>query len=104
MRKFWIDELPQLIHFLRGDLSLVGVRALSDHYYSLYPNDVKRLRNKFKPGLVPPYYADMPKSFNDIVDSERNYLQRKERHPFITDIRYLFKAVYNIVFKHARSQ
>jgi lipopolysaccharide/colanic/teichoic acid biosynthesis glycosyltransferase len=104
MRKFWIDELPQLIHFLRGDLSLVGVRALSDHYYSLYPEDVKQLRNKFKPGLVPPYYADMPKSFNEIVESERNYLIQKERHPFITDIRYLFKAVYNIVFKHARSQ
>lgn len=103
MRKLWIDELPQLVDFLRGDLSLVGVRALSEQYYNLYPEDVKRLRSNFKPGLIPPYYADMPKSFDEIVDSERNYFLRKRKHPFRTDIKYFFKAVYNIIFKHARS-
>jgi lipopolysaccharide/colanic/teichoic acid biosynthesis glycosyltransferase len=104
MRKLWIDELPQVVNFLRGDLSLVGVRALSEHYYSLYPQDVKQLRSKFKPGLVPPYYADMPKSFDEIIASERNYFLQKQKHPFITDIKYFFKASYNIIFRHARSQ
>jgi lipopolysaccharide/colanic/teichoic acid biosynthesis glycosyltransferase len=104
MRKLWIDELPQLVDFLRGDLSLVGVRALSEQYYSLYPEDVKQLRSIFKPGLVPPYYADMPKSFDEIVSSERDYFLRKQKHPFITDIKYFFKAFYNIIFKQARSQ
>ena len=36
-RKLWIDELPQIYNWLRGDISLVGVRALSKHYFSLYP-------------------------------------------------------------------
>lgn len=77
MRRMWIDELPQLYNFLRGDLAFIGVRALSPHYFSLYPDDVKQLRIKFKPGLVPPYYADMPKSFEEIVESERRYLLKR---------------------------
>jgi lipopolysaccharide/colanic/teichoic acid biosynthesis glycosyltransferase len=44
LRKLWIDELPQFINFFKGELSLVGVRALSDHYFQLYPKDVQELR------------------------------------------------------------
>ena len=35
MRRFWIDELPMLVNLFRGDLKLVGVRPLSQHYFSL---------------------------------------------------------------------
>jgi lipopolysaccharide/colanic/teichoic acid biosynthesis glycosyltransferase len=103
-RKFWIDELPQIINFWQGDINLIGVRALSQHYFSLYPQDLQQLRIKFKPGLVPPYYADMPKSFEEIVESERKYLLLKQQKPFQTDIKYFFKAFYNIIFKKARSR
>jgi lipopolysaccharide/colanic/teichoic acid biosynthesis glycosyltransferase len=103
LRKFWLDELPQLFNWLRGDIGLVGVRALSEHYLSLYPSDVQELRKQHRPGLLPPYYADLPKSFEEIVDSERQYLLRKNEQPFITDIVYLKKIFVNIVFKGARS-
>lgn len=103
-RKFWIDELPQFINLLRGDINLVGVRALSEHYFNLYPKDLQEQRIKHKPGLVPPYYADLPKSFEEILESERRYLDQKEKKPVETDIRYFLRAFYNIVFKHARSQ
>ncbi len=102
-RRLWLDELPQLINYLRGDLSLVGVRALSEHYFNLYPEDVQNLRIKTKPGLIPPYYADMPEDFDAIVESERIYLERKLKKPFTTDVIYFCKAIYNIVFKRARS-
>jgi lipopolysaccharide/colanic/teichoic acid biosynthesis glycosyltransferase len=104
LRKLWLDELPQLVNFVRGDVSIFGVRALSEHYFSLYPKDVQDLRIKTKPGLIPPFYADMPKSFDEIVESERRYLHKKLKHPFRTDFEYFFRAVYNIVFKGARSQ
>ncbi|EHO40192.1 sugar transferase [Caldithrix abyssi DSM 13497] len=104
MRRLWIDELPQLYNFLRGDLSLIGVRALSPHYFSLYPDDVKEMRIKFKPGLVPPYYADMPNSFEEIVESERRYLLKKMQSPFLTDCQYFTKAMFNILFRNARSR
>ncbi len=104
MRRLWLDELPQLYNFLRGDLALFGVRALSPHYFSLYPDDVKEMRIKFKPGLVPPYYADMPSSFEEIVDSERRYLLKKMESPIRTDIVYFSKAMFNIIFRNARSK
>ncbi|MBN1542875.1 sugar transferase [candidate division KSB1 bacterium] len=102
-RRCWIDELPQLINYLRGDVQIFGVRALSEHYFSLYPDDVKEMRIRFKPGLVPPYYADMPKNLNEIIVSERRYLHKKLAHPLRTDWNYFWRAVYNIVFRHARS-
>lgn len=103
MRAMWIDELPQFINFFRGEVSLVGVRALSEHYFSLYPEDMKELRLKVKPGLLPPFYADLPTTFEEIVDSERRYIQSKMRHPLRTDWRYFWRSVWNILIKRARS-
>lgn len=103
MRSLWIDELPQFLNFFAGELSLVGVRALSEHYFSLYPPDMQELRLKVKPGLLPPFYADMPKTFDDIVESERRYLLQKLEKPFVTDWNYFWKSVWNILVKRARS-
>ncbi len=103
-RKFFLDEIPQLINYFRGDVNLVGVRALSDQYFNLYPKEAQELRIQFKPGLVPPYYADMPNSLEEIVASEKRYLEQKIAHPLTTDIRYFTKAFYNIIFKKARSR
>ena len=96
--------MDQIVNFFQGDLNLVGVLALSQHYFGLYPKELQELRTKFKPGLIPPYYADMPKTFDEIIESERQYLNNKQTHPFSTDVRYFFKAMYNIVIKRARSQ
>ncbi len=104
LRALWIDELPQLYNLIRGDVTLVGVRALSGQYFSLYPKDMQKLRVQFKPGLIPPFYADMPKSFDEIVESERRYLLKKKERPFRTDMEYLAKAFYNIVLRGARSK
>jgi lipopolysaccharide/colanic/teichoic acid biosynthesis glycosyltransferase len=103
MRKLWIDELPQFLNFFAGELTLVGVRALSEHYFSLYPPDMQELRLRVKPGLLPPFYADMPKTFEEIVESERRYLVQKMEHPIRTDWRYFWKSVWNIFIKRARS-
>ncbi|MFA7057838.1 MAG: sugar transferase, partial [Candidatus Cloacimonadales bacterium] len=102
-RKLWIDELPQFINLFKGELNLVGVRALSEHYFSLYPEDVRILRVQVKPGLLPPFYADMPKSFEEIVESERKYLEQKIKRPVWTDFKYFWLVLWNIVVKKARS-
>jgi lipopolysaccharide/colanic/teichoic acid biosynthesis glycosyltransferase len=104
LRKLWIDELPMLINFIKGDLKLVGVRPLSQHYISLYSEELRESRKKFKPGLVPPFYVDMPKSLDEIMKSELKYMRAYEKHPFRTDIKYFFGAAYNIIFKKARSK
>jgi lipopolysaccharide/colanic/teichoic acid biosynthesis glycosyltransferase len=103
MRRTWLDELPMVYNWLRGDVKLVGVRPLSSHKLSLYPHRVRALRRRHKPGLVPPFYADLPESFSELVESEARYLQTYERHPKRTDLKYLFRAAYNIVIRGVRS-
>lgn len=102
-RKFWLDEVPMFINLFKGQMKLIGVRPLSSHYLGLYPNHLKELRAQTKPGLVPPFYADMPETLEDIFASEEAYIVSYLKNPISTDIRYFFKAAYNILFKRARS-
>jgi len=103
-RRFWIDELPMLFNWLKREMKLVGVRPLSEQYFLLYPDELQELRIKTKPGLVPPYYADMPKGLDEILESERKYLESYRKNPIKTDIRYFFKAFKNITLLGARSR
>jgi len=103
MRKLWIDELPMLYNWFKGDLQLVGVRPLSKHYLNLYTPELQELRKKVKPGLVPPFYADMPKTLEEIMASEERYIKAYKEKPFSTQWRYFWKCFYNIFFKKARS-
>ncbi len=102
-RKFWIDELPMIINLVKGDLKIVGVRPLSLQKFNMYPKNVQELRTQFKPGLVPPFYADLPKSLDELIESEISYLNQYSKSPFLTDIKYFYKAFVNILFKGARS-
>jgi lipopolysaccharide/colanic/teichoic acid biosynthesis glycosyltransferase len=102
-RKIWLDEFPMLVNYLRGDMKLVGVRPLSKHYFELYRKEVQERRIKYKPGLVPPFYADMPADLEAIQASELNYLDHFDKHPFLTDFRYFWKSWWNILFRKARS-
>lgn len=103
MRRFWLDEMPMLYNWLKGEMKLVGVRPLSRHYFSLYSKELQEKRIRHKPGLIPPYYADLPETLEEIQTSELMYLDAYENKPFKTDWIYFWKALYNIIFKHARS-
>jgi hypothetical protein len=103
LRKYWLDELPMLFNLLKGEVKLVGVRPLSQQYLKLYRDDLRQLRLAHKPGLIPPFYADLPKTLQEIMDSEERYLRAYERAPLATDFRYFWRALYNIVVGSARS-
>lgn len=104
MRKFWIDELPMFWNWLKGELKIVGVRPLSKHKFYTYPEYLQKKRIRYKPGLIPPYYADLPQTPDEFFESENRYLDAYEKHPIRTDLRYFFSAVYNIVIRGERSQ
>lgn len=103
MRKVWLDELPMIINVLRGEIKIVGVRPLSKHYFSLYPAELQKKRVKTKPGLIPPFYYDLPKTLDEVIASELKYLEAYEKSPFRTDWNYFWRAMYNIFIKKARS-
>ena len=103
LRAFWIDELPMLYNLIKGELKLVGVRPLSKHYLSLYSKELIELRSHFKPGLVPPFYLDLPDNLNEIIASETRYLHAYNDTPIQTNFKYFFGALKNIVIKKVRS-
>lgn len=104
VRRFWIDELPMIYNFIKGEMKLVGVRPVSAQYLSLYDSEVVRLRTSVKPGLIPPFYADMPETLEEIQESEVRYIRQWQEKPLRTDFIYLFKALRNIVVCGARSK
>ncbi len=104
MRTFWIDELPMLINLIKGELKLFGVRPLSRQYFNLYTSELQKRRIRYKPGLIPPFYVDKPETLEEIMASEIKYLDAYDRHPFLTDFKYFFKAIFNIIFKKYRSK
>lgn len=51
LRKYSLDELPQLVNVLKGDISLVGPRPLLMQYLELY-NSRQMRRHEVKPGIT----------------------------------------------------
>jgi lipopolysaccharide/colanic/teichoic acid biosynthesis glycosyltransferase len=52
IRKYSIDELPQLINVLTGDMSIVGPRPLPTYETAEFPEIAQRRRMSVKPGLT----------------------------------------------------
>ncbi len=102
MRKYWLDELPNLINLLKGEMKLFGVRPISRHYFNLYSEEFQEYRKKFKPGLIPPVYVEIPKSVKETEQIEKRYLQAYEKLPLWTDIKYFWKFIINVLFKGVR--
>lgn len=104
LRKYWLDEFPQLLNLLKGEMKLVGPRPVSTTYFNLLDENLKNTRTKIKPGCIPPYVClNMKSSKEDVLKAENIYLNNYNKKPFRTDIVYLVKALINIVFNGKRS-
>ncbi len=51
IRKTSLDEIPQLLNVIKGDMSLIGPRPLLPEYLDLY-NDFQKRRHEVKPGIT----------------------------------------------------
>jgi len=52
LRTSKINELPQLINILKGDMSIVGPRPVMQKSFAAYPDDVKKVIYNVRPGLT----------------------------------------------------
>jgi len=91
LRSTSLDELPELLNVLKGDMSFIGPRPLLVRYLPLY-NERQRRRHEVKPGITG--YAQV-NGRNAISWEEKfeNDIWYVENISFWTDIKILFKTV-----------
>jgi lipopolysaccharide/colanic/teichoic acid biosynthesis glycosyltransferase len=103
LRKYWIDEIPQLINVMKLEMKLVGLRPVSEYYFNELDQFQKERRLEQKPGCIPPYIAfNMGSSKDQVLKAEEMYLNMKKSKPFTTDTRVFFMAIKNIFFSKKR--
>ena len=101
LRKYYLDEIPQLFQVLSGTLNLVGLRPISEVFMKQYPVDIIEKRVKFKPGVLPVTATEKINSLQDIFERERIYIESRNKSMF-TDMKYLLK-ILAYIFRGNRS-
>ncbi len=113
LRRFKIDELPQLYNVLKGDMSLVGPRPEVIRYVEWYKEDYERILS-VRPGITDissMTFRNEESILQGSDDPERYYvhvllpekmrLAREyiQKVSFFYDVRLIFKTLYKIVFQ-----
>jgi lipopolysaccharide/colanic/teichoic acid biosynthesis glycosyltransferase len=90
LRRTSVDELPQLINVLRGDMSLVGPRPEEESVVALY-DERQRSRLAIKPGITGPMqvYGRSDLTFEERLAMERDYLDNLS---LLTDLAILLRT------------
>lgn len=111
LRKSKLDELPQLLNVIKGDMSLVGPRPELRYYIDMYTEREMPILD-LKPGITD--WASMTnfeqfKGFTEAEDPDKYYLEivrplklklqlyYRNNHSFFEDIKCLFWTVYKVV-------
>ena len=79
LRRTKLDELPQLLDVVRGDMSLVGPRPEVPRYMALYPDEARRLILSVRPGLTDRAsieFRDEERLLAAASDPERAYVEQ----------------------------
>ena len=102
VRSTSIDELPQLINVLKGDMALIGPRPLMPKYLPLY-NETQRRRHEVRPGITG--WAQV-NGRNNISWSKTFELDvwYVDNCTLITDIKIILLTVKKVLFREDISQ
>lgn len=96
IRKYSIDELPQLLNIIKGDMSIVGPRPpLPDEVEKYTPYQMQRLL--VIPGLTCFWqaYGRSTLSFDDWMDMDMRYIKRRS---ILLDIQLILKTIHAVIF------
>jgi lipopolysaccharide/colanic/teichoic acid biosynthesis glycosyltransferase len=93
LRKFSIDEFPQLLNVLRGEMSLVGPRPLPVDEVKRFHDLAHRRRLSVKPGLTCLWQISGRNNVSDFNDWVRLDLEYIDNWSIWLDLRILFRTV-----------
>ncbi|WP_396182482.1 sugar transferase [Flavobacterium sp.] len=97
VRKTSLDELPQLLNVLKGDMSLIGPRPLLAHYLHLY-SDFQNRRHEVKPGITG--WAQVNGRNAISWDKKFEYdVWYVDHLSFGLDVKILFKTIQKVIKK-----
>jgi len=97
IRSTSLDELPQLLNVLKGDMSFVGPRPLLPEYIPLY-NSIQKQRHEVKPGITGWAQVNGRNaiSWEEKFDLDVFYVQNRT---FVLDIKILWKTVLKVFLR-----
>jgi lipopolysaccharide/colanic/teichoic acid biosynthesis glycosyltransferase len=103
MRKYRLDELPQLFNVLRGDMNIVGPRPEQPTIFADLRTQVDgyALRQRVRPGITG--WAQVNHHYDESVDDVRTKvsldLEYLARQSFLEDLRIMLQTAPVLVFK-----
>lgn len=95
VRKTSLDEIPQLLNVLKGDMSLIGPRPLLVHYLDLY-SDFQNRRHEVKPGITGWAQVNGRNAISWDTKFELD-VWYVENISFVLDLKILFKTVLKVI-------
>lgn len=102
IRKTSIDEFPQFLNVLKGDMSLVGTRPPTEDEFKQYKARYKK-RLSMKPGITGLWQVSGRSSITDFEDVVKLDVQYIENWSFGLDLKILMQTVL-VVLKHDGAQ
>ena len=100
VRSLSLDEIPQLLNVIKGDMSLIGPRPLLPRYLPYYTSR-ERLRHKVRPGITGLAQVNGRNILNWDERLELD-VQYVENLSFISDLKIFFKT-FIIIFKPSKN-
>ncbi|WP_300565251.1 sugar transferase [Flavobacterium sp.] len=97
VRKTSLDEIPQLLNVLKGDMSLIGPRPLLTQYLHLY-NDFQNRRHEVKPGITG--WAQV--NGRNAISWDKKFeldVWYVDHCSFLVDVKILFRTLLKVVKK-----
>jgi undecaprenyl phosphate N,N'-diacetylbacillosamine 1-phosphate transferase len=102
VRKTSLDEIPQLINVVKGDMSLIGPRPLLVQYLPLYDEEQKR-RHRVKPGIT----GLAQVNGRNAISWEQKFeydVQYVDEISFLGDMKILFSTIFKVFKSEGISQ
>ena len=106
-RRHFYDDFPKAFNLFKFDLRLVGICARSeDEWKKYFPAEHKEKALRYRPGLFPVHYSKNPinRNYQEMMELESRYLEEKQEHPFLTDLKYFGRILWNIIMNDVRSR